>query len=164
MKKSRKKASETPASHNGIYRIDEMAKAFGIPKSRLYFWSIQEKLVPPDYHGRSKRPSLYMEKSAALLLMIEKMLAEGIRMPDIKAFLKRNHIVLYRDYLSESDAVILHRGSISHTIYVGAIRKDAKKMLKEYLNGLQEKPRTESSSVQAHPQQPVKAADGLASV
>jgi hypothetical protein len=176
MKKSRKKASETPASHNGIYRLDEISEAFKIPKSVLYGWTVQEKLVTADYPGRSCRPSLYIEKSAAAILVIDMMMRAGILKRDIKKFLDANKQLLYAEKYSDGDTATLYSAFVNREVKIGAIRKYAHTLLVSYVtsamatkkeekkNAVQKESRNEGGAVQAHRGEPVEGAAGLASV
>lgn len=164
MKKKSRKASETPASHNGVYKIAEMAKAFGIPESVVYLWTIQEKLVTPDYQGRTQRPSLFLEKSAAVILMIDKMNKAGIVKSDIKRFISANRNLVFKASIAPSEEAVLSRGFIKSVVKVGLIRQEARKLLQEYVNAVQEKPSVEVSRVPEHREAPVEGAPGLASV
>lgn len=175
MKKS-KKASGTPASHNGIYRLDEISEAFKIPKSVLYLWTVQEKMVEADYAGRSRRPSLYLEKSAAAVLLIDMMMRAGITKDSIKKFMAANKQLIFQEKYSEADRATIFNAFVNHEIKIGAIRKYAHSLLANYVasanaakreekkNDVQEKPRNEGRAVQAHHGEPVEGTAGLASV
>lgn len=178
MKRQRKarKVRGTPASHNGVYRVDEMAKAFGLSKSVVNLWTTAERFVLPDYPGRSRRPSLYMEKTASVLYLVKEMLRSGLLKADIKTFMVTNKQVVYSDHPKATDLAFLDNGSVRVIVRVGRIRLEARKLLQAYVasaqkairqekeNEVPEKPEVKGSPVQPHHGEPVEAAVGVASL
>jgi DNA-binding transcriptional MerR regulator len=173
MKRKSRKTPKTDAtaSHNGVYRLDELAVAFDIPRSVIYLWTIQEKLVEADYPGRSKRPSLYLEKSAAAIYLIRVLQDIGMSKADIKKFLASKRNVIMSDSPKMSDVATIEKGYVSIQVRIGVVRSVAKMLLRNYVksteekkNEIHKKPRSESSPVPEHHGEPVEGAQGLASV
>ena len=161
-KKKRSKVATGPLpTHNGVYRVEEIADAFGIPRSVVYLWTAQEKIVKPDYIGRSRRPSLFIGKSVAAILLIRELLAGGMSKPDVKRFFKIHQQAIYADKVTLGRELYFGNGLVTHSVKIGAIRSISNHLMEKYLENAK-KPRVESSPVPAHSGEPVEAASGVA--